>query len=147
MIITLNEQHIDDLVFIENNCFSHPMSRQNLLESISNKNYIFLGFIVNKKLVGYGSVFIVSGEAYINNIAVLKDFRKQGIAKTIVNQLIDFCKNKNCEFITLEVRESNSPAISLYKKLNFQEVANRKNYYSQPIENAIIMTKYFGENK
>ena len=145
MIITLNKQYIDDLVFIENSCFTHPMSKKNLLESISNEKYVFIGFIENEMLVGYGSIFIVSGEAYINNIAVLKDFRKKGIAKTIVNQLIDICKLKNCEFITLEVRESNFPAISLYEKQGFEKITIRKNYYSNPVENAIIMTKYFGE--
>ncbi|MBQ4156417.1 MAG: ribosomal protein S18-alanine N-acetyltransferase [Clostridia bacterium] len=145
MIITLNKQYIDDLVFIENSCFTHPMSKKNLLESISNEKYVFIGFIENEMLVGYGSIFIVSGEAYINNIAVLKDFRKKGIAKTIVNQLIDICKLKNCEFITLEVRESNFPAISLYEKQGFEKITIRKNYYSNPVENAIIMTKYFVE--
>jgi len=146
MIITLNKQYIDDLIFIENSCFTHPMSKQNLLESISNEKYVFIGFIENEMLVGYGSIFIVSDEAYVNNIAVLKDFRNKGIAKTIVNELIDICKLKNCEFITLEVRESNFPAISLYEKQGFEKITIRKNYYSNPVENAIIMTKYFGEN-
>lgn len=146
MIITLNKQYIDDLVFIENSCFTHPMSKQNLLESISNEKYVFIGFIENEMLVGYGSIFIVSDEAYVNNIAVLKGFRNKGIAKTIVNKLIDICKLKNCEFITLEVRESNFPAISLYEKQGFEKITIRKNYYSNPVENAIIMTKYFGEN-
>lgn len=146
MIITLNKQYIDDLIFIENSCFTHPMSKQNLLESISNEKYVFIGFIENEMLVGYGSIFIVSDEAYVNNIAVLKDFRNKGIAKTIVNELIDICKLKNCEFITLEVRESNFPAISLYEKQGFKKITIRKNYYSNPVENAIIMTKYFGEN-
>jgi len=146
MIITLNKQYIDDLIFIENSCFTHPMSKQNLLESISNEKYVFIGFIENEMLVGYGSIFIVSDEAYVNNIAVLKDFRNKGIAKSIVNELIDICKLKKCEFITLEVRESNFPAISLYEKQGFEKITIRKNYYSNPVENAIIMTKYFGEN-
>ena len=147
MIITLNKEHIDDLVFIENSCFSHPMSKANLLDSITNEKYVFLGFVVDDKVVAYGSVFIVSGEAYINNIAVLDDFRKQGIAKTIVNQLISICESKNCEFVTLEVRESNLPAISLYEKKGFEKVTIRKNYYNEPIENAIIMTNFLEKNK
>lgn len=145
MIITLNNNYIDDLVFIENNCFTHPMSKTNLHESLNNDRYVFIGFVSDEKIVGYGSVFIVSNEAYINNIAVLKDYRSQGIAKKIVNHLINICKDKNCDFITLEVRESNSPAISLYEKQGFEKITVRKNYYNEPIENAIIMTKYFGE--
>ena len=50
-----------------------------------------------------------------------------------------------CSFITLEVRESNSKAIKLYEKFGFEDVGTRKNYYNNPIENAKLMTKYFGE--
>ncbi len=147
MIVRLNSTNLDELVIIENVCFSHPMSKQNLLESLDNDKYFIFGYKTDGKIVAYASVFITSNEAYINNIAVLSEFRKQGIAKKLVLKLIETAKDNLCEFISLEVRESNSPAITLYKKFDFQEVANRKNYYSQPIENAIIMTKYFGENK
>lgn len=140
MIKRLDLNFVDDLIFIENNCFSHSMSKENIETSLCNDKYRFFGFFDGEKLVGYGSVFIVSGEGYINNIAVLEDYRHQGIASQIIEKLIDV--SKECEFVTLEVRESNNPAINLYSKYGFKQVALRKNYYSQPIENAIIMTKY-----
>ena len=148
MIVILNENNLNDLYNIEDNCFSHPMSKQNLLDSLTNDKYFVFGYKIDEKIVAYASVFIVSNEAYINNIAVLSEYRKQGIAQKLTNKLIEIAKiDENCDFISLEVRQSNSPAISLYKKLGFEEVANRKNYYSKPTENAIIMNKYFGDNK
>ena len=143
MIKILNSDNIVDLVLIENSCFSHPLSKTNISESINNEKYMFLGYKIDGRLIGYISVFIILDEAYINNIAVLKEFRKQGIGNKLVNEILEVCKNKSCKFVTLEVRESNFPAISLYEKLGFERITVRKNYYNEPIENAIIMTKYF----
>lgn len=146
MIKKLSIDNLNELLFIENNCFSHPLSENNLRSSLLNEKYYTIGFYVDSNLIGYGSVFLVADEAYINNIAVLSDYRKQGIASAIVNELCKFSETQKCNFITLEVRESNTSAISLYNKLEFAKVGVRKKYYNQPTENAIIMTKYFGEN-
>ena len=147
MIIKLNKEHLNDLKNIEDNCFSHPLSESNLLNSLENGRYCFLGFKIDAKIVGYISVFITEDEAYINNIAVLDEFRKQKIASNLLDQMIQYVKSVKCSFITLEVRESNLPAISLYKKFGFENVAIRKNYYDKPIENAIIMTKYLEKSE
>ena len=130
MIKTLNNEYLDELVYIENSCFSHPLSKDNILKSINNEKYTFLGFEIDKKLVGYASIFIVADEAYINNVAVLDKFRKQGIGKRLVDEIINISKENKCTFITLEVRESNFPAISLYEKIGFKKITVRNNYYN-----------------
>ena len=144
MLIELNIKHSKEIFAIEQKCFSHPLLLENIEQTLINDKYRFIGFILDDKLIGYGSVFIVADESYINNIAVLEDYRNQGIASQIVEKLSD--ASKECEFVTLEVRESNFPAINLYNKFNFEQVAIRRNYYNKPIENAIIMTKKLGEN-
>lgn len=140
MIRKIDSSFTDKLVNIEKCCFSHPASRENIKSSLENDRYEYVGFLINDILVGYGSVFIAANESYINNIAVLKEYRKQGIASEILMKILEL--SSDCDFVTLEVRESNLPAIALYQKHGFKQVAVRKNYYSEPVENAIIMTKY-----
>lgn len=144
MIKKIGIEYADSVLKIEKQTFSHPASAINIKESLLNGKYKYIGFFKDDKLVGYGSVFIVSNEAYINNIAVLKEYRHRGIATEIIKEINKV--SEGCEFITLEVRQSNITAVNLYKKNGFKQVAIRKNYYNNPIENAIIMTKFLEKN-
>ena len=85
---------------------------------------------------------IVIDEGYIFNVAVRESYRNKGVATALINELITYGKKNNFSFITLEVRESNLPAISLYSKFGFIKAGERKDYYSNPKENAILLTKY-----
>ena len=147
MIIKLDVSHAQAIKNIEDSCFSHPLSLENIVNSLQNDKYINFGYLENEEVVGYISVFTVADEAYINNVAVLETYRNKNIATKLIKEVLDFVKKGNYSFITLEVRISNSPAISLYEKNGFDKVATRKNYYNQPIEDAIIMTKTLGESK
>ena len=138
LIVKLNKSHLDDVLLIENECFSHPKSKETIKEELNNKNYIFLGYSINQKIVAYINYYKVLDEINIGNIAVLNDFRKQGIATELLNKV--FLENKNST-VFLEVRESNLPAINLYKSLNFEQISIRKNYYKNPVENAVIFKK------
>ena len=80
---------------------------------------------------------IFSGEGYVTNVAVLPDFRRQGIAEMLIKKQLE----NDMNFISLEVRKSNLPAISLYKKLGFETVGIRPHFYTSPDEDAVIMTK------
>ena len=88
---------------------------------------------------GFLSVWEVLGEVSVNNIAVLEKFRRRGIARALLQQML--AELSQAQSVTLEVRKSNSPAIALYKAFGFEQVGERKNFYSQPTENAILMTK------
>ena len=92
--------------------------------------------------MGYGGMYTVLDEGYVTNIGVLPEYRKNGIGTKIVNKLIDFSIVKQLSFISLEVRVSNVVAINLYKKLGFEEQGKRKNFYSNPVEDALIMTRF-----
>ena len=72
------------------------------------------------------------------------DFRRRGAARRLIAELIARAKEKGLAFVTLEVREINAPAIALYAGAGFVPVGTRKNFYSNPAENALLMTINFG---
>lgn len=134
--------HIDDVYIIETECFSHPWSKQSLEEEFSNETSLFLVAKEENEVIGYIGMSIVIDEGYIFNVAVRESHRNKGVATALINELVTYGKKNNFSFITLEVRESNLPAISLYSKFGFIKAGERKDYYSNPKENAILMTKY-----
>lgn len=135
--------HLDDVYIIETECFSHPWSRQSLEEELDNETSIFLVAKEENEVIGYIGMSIVIDEGYIFNVAVRESYRNKGVATALINELVTYGKKNNFSFITLEVRKSNLPAISLYSKFGFLKAGERKDYYSNPKENAILMTKYF----
>ena len=135
--------HLDDVYIIETECFSHPWSKQSLEEELNNETSLFLVAKEENEVIGYIGMSIVIDEGYIFNVAVRESYRNKGVATSLINELVTYGKKNNFSFITLEVRESNLPAISLYSKFGFIKAGERKNYYSNPKENAILMTKYF----
>ena len=133
----LSQKHLDDVYELEKICFSSPWSREDLEKQIDIDTSYFLVAEVDGKAVGYMGLQIFSGEGYVTNVAVLPEYRHQGIAAALIEKQLE----NPMDFITLEVRQSNIPAINLYTKMGFESVGNRPNFYSNPTENAIIMTR------
>ncbi len=127
---------------IEAECFSAPWSEQAVIDATENGTEFFV-FEKNFSLAAYISLNTVIDEGYINNIAVSKNFRRQGIGARLLKRVDAFAKGKGLSFLTLEVRESNAAAIALYTAAGYIEVGVRKGFYEAPRENALIMTKYF----
>lgn len=137
----MNESHLDDVAEIENACFAHPWSRKDLEAQLSIDTSHFIVASLNGRAVGYMGLQIFSGEGYVTNVAVLPEYRRRGIAETLIAAQM---KN-DMRFITLEVRKSNAAAIALYEKSGFENVGIRPKFYTDPTEDAVIMTKYFEE--
>ncbi len=131
---------IADIVRLENECFDHPWSERLIREHLENENSVTFVCICDGVCAGYGGAVKVIDEGQITNIAVLPAFRKRGFGDALVNALVscDF------EFLTLEVRASNSPAIRLYEKHGFKKVGLRKRYYDGR-EDAVLMTLERGD--
>ena len=142
-IESMTAAYLDEVATIENDCFSHPWSRRSLESELQNETSRFLVAVEDGRAIGYIGMSAVIDEGYLFNVAVDRQYRKKGVGSALVRELVTFCQKRNYAFLTLEVRESNAPAISLYSRFGFVRVGERKNYYSKPVENALLMTKYF----
>ncbi len=142
-IESMTAAYLDEVATIENDCFSHPWSRRSLESELQNETSRFLVAVEDGRVIGYIGMSAVIDEGYLFNVAVDRQYRKKGVGSALVRELVTFCQKRNYAFLTLEVRESNAPAISLYSRFGFVRVGERKNYYSKPVENALLMTKYF----
>ena len=126
---------------IETACFSHPWTKEDLEEGIRNFTHYFVAEI-EEKVVGYCGIQALSGEGYITNVATLPPFRGCGIATLIIAAVLEFAAAESLEFVTHEVRQGNTPAINLYSKMGFETVGKRPNFYRDPKEDALLMTKF-----
>ena len=128
---------------IEKQCFSSPWSENQIREETEKDNVIFIAAKSGDIGIGYVSGQLILDEFYISNIAVSEKYRNNGIASALLNELIKRLDTGNCTFTTLEVRESNLGARSLYEKFGFRLLGLRKDFYSAPKEDACIYTLYF----
>ncbi len=145
--VTIREMAADDIpavAEIERLCFSSPWSENALAESLQNGLHFWVAE-ADDAVIGYCGCETVLDEAYVTNVAVLPHYRGFGIGTRLTDSMMNFCRENGASFITLEVRESNSRAISVYKALGFSESGKRKNFYSDPKEDAVLMTKEFKE--
>jgi ribosomal-protein-alanine N-acetyltransferase len=141
MIIRMNESHVKAVAELEKLCFSDPWSENSVASELKNKLALWLVAEEDGHVAGYIGSQTCGDESDVMNVAVHPDFRRRGIAEALVNGLVEELKAIESHCLTLEVRASNVPAISLYEKLGFSEVGRRKNYYRNPREDALIMRK------
>ena len=142
MIITnMREQHVSQVAELEKLCFSDPWSESSVASELNNQLALWLVAEDNGRVAGYVGSQTVMGESDMMNVAVHPDYRKQGIATTLIVGLAEELRKRESHCLTLEVRASNENAISLYRKLEFQQVGCRKNYYRNPKEDALILRK------
>lgn len=141
----MQAEDIKGIASLENACFSHPWTTDNLTEELDNSSARFFVAVKDGTAVGYIGANNIAGEVYITNVAVLLKNRKQGIGALLLQVLLTLSEKEKASFVTLEVRESNVPAIALYEKYGFQPVGKRKDFYRDPQEDARIYTKYFTE--
>ena len=127
------------VALLEQECFSEPWSENAILESFKNDTLFFV-FEEGEKILGYAGLQVVLDEGYVTNIAVTKTARRKGIGRALTQKLILAAEEKGLSFVSLEVRESNSSAISLYDSLGFKTIGKRKKFYKSPTEDALIMT-------
>ncbi len=142
-IVPMAQEHLDALAELDALCFSDPWTREGLKAELTSDTACFAVALSDGRAAGCAGMHCVCGECYIDKVAVHPDFRRQGIAQALVQSLCDYAIEQNGEFITLEVRQSNAPAIALYKKLGFEPVGVRPDFYSGPKEDALLMTITF----
>ncbi|MBQ7596295.1 MAG: ribosomal protein S18-alanine N-acetyltransferase [Clostridia bacterium] len=141
--VPFDESCVSGAAELEKECFSAPWSEDSIKAELHNETAHFLAAKSGGKVLGYIGVHEVAGEAYIANIAVGKKYRRQHIAQKLLLAAVTGAKERQNEFISLEVRKSNSAAIALYEKYGFKKAGERRNFYTNPAEDALIMTLTF----
>ena len=142
-VATMSRSDVDEVMQIEKECPVECWNKTNYEESLKNPAYDILVAKSENEILGFVSMYAAVDEGYICNIAVRKAAQNQGIGTRLITKTMELSKAKNLKFLSLEVRESNVNAIAFYEKLGFANLGVRKNFYSNPSEHAIIMTKYF----
>ncbi|BCB95839.1 ribosomal-protein-alanine acetyltransferase [Dissulfurispira thermophila] len=142
--VYIREMYIEDIpevVSIERLSFSMPWSETSFRSEIYSRYSITRVAELNGIVVGYICVKHVADECHLLNLAVHPDYRRRGIAKVLLDNMIRELKIEGCRFFYLEVRASNYAARRLYEGVGFNMVGIRKGYYVNPVEDAIIMMK------
>jgi [ribosomal protein S18]-alanine N-acetyltransferase len=139
VIRNMTEADLPEVCAIENDTFSEPWSKEDFLSSMKEKNNGYLVAEIDGKVVGYCGYWGIAGEGYIYNVAVKNEFRNQKIGYIMLNTLLKDSKNRGISSFTLEVRITNQAAIRLYKALGFERAGIRRDFYSKPKEDAVIM--------
>ena len=142
-VVPMEERHLAALAEIEKACFHAPWSADMLREELGKG--IFLVAEQDGAAVGYVGCQTVLDEGYITNVAVSPACRRQGIGRALVRALVSHARSQGLTFVTLEARASNAPAIALYEGAGFRRVGVRRNFYTAPTEDAVLMTLYLKE--
>lgn len=142
MIYPMQPEHIAQVAALETACFSDPWPAQILAHELENPLSLWLCAMNGDAVVGYIGSQTVLGEADMMNIAVSPDCRRRGLGRALVQALCRALKEQmQATVLTLEVRDSNAPAIALYESLGFTQIGLRKRYYQHPKEDARILRK------
>ena len=132
-------EDIDSVLEVSSLSFSIPWSKDSYIQELTNPIARYLVAKIDNKVVGFVGTWIVLDESHITNIAVHPNYRKQGIGSSLLEEFLKYCKSQGCIAYTLEVRNSNKAARTLYEKYSFKQEGVRKGYYEDTKEDAIIM--------
>lgn len=134
-------EDLDQVVDIEQNLFSVPWTKEGFLTYLMEKDTMFFVVEEKERILGYCSMMTVLDEGDILNVAVRSDRQKEGIGQFLVDSMLRMAEMQGIRLVHLEVRQGNGTARRLYQRLGFKEDGLRRDYYENPVENAVLMTK------
>ena len=149
-IAQMKESHLSEVLKIaQKNNLSYWSRADYKAETIREDSCCLIAEDPDKNVTGFliSRLIMIESCAELYNIAVTDDYKRKGIGKLLLTSLTNRCVIINLDQINLEVRESNRKAIDFYQKFNFQKIGIRKNFYTQPSENAITMIKFLNKLK
>lgn len=134
-------EELDGLLAVEEASFTNPWTREMYRAELDNQglSYFFLAKNEAQRIVGFCSFWRVLDELHINNLAVLPEYRRQGVASAILTRVFAEARLLGVHRATLEVRRSNSVAQHLYERFGFTVAGVRRGYYRQPEEDALVL--------
>jgi len=130
-----------DVATLEREVFTDPWSADSFLAEVERKPEIGYPVVIRDdgRLIAYAVAWFIVDELHVGNIAVHPDFQGRGLATLLLEHLMDEGRRRDMVFATLEVRPSNAPALALYGKFGFRQIARRRNYYRDNREDALVL--------
>lgn len=145
LALTIREMTLDDIsqvMKLEREIFPDPWSAAAFKEQLTQVGWGAIVAESGDRIIGYACYYIVAGESHLTNIAVNAKYRRKSVARRLLDNILQVVQSRDCEYIFLEVRPSNSGAIAFYEKFHFEILYRRPNYYRQPVEDAFVMGRY-----
>ncbi|TIH19768.1 ribosomal-protein-alanine N-acetyltransferase [Marinifilum sp. JC120] len=137
-IFDLGPEHITQLRALESLCFAYQWTEEQFRLGLEKNAFFVLGYEEQGMLIGYLAYSIVLDEMEVLNLGVHPEFRRKGIGRALMHDLMRRCQEMDMKRGLLDVKESNIPAIGLYESLGFVQVGVRKNYYPDTREDALL---------
>ena len=134
-------EQIDQVLVIEEASFTNPWTREMYIAELENPgvSFCYLAYDAEGRSIGFCSFWRVLDELHINNLAVLPERRREGVAAALLSRVLAEGAAMGAKRATLEVRRSNEVARHLYERFGFTVAGVRRNYYSQPPEDALVL--------
>jgi ribosomal-protein-alanine N-acetyltransferase len=149
-ISVMDSKDLDEILSIENDSFVEPWSRNMFLQELDlaiSMNVVASTIKDNQpEIVGYMIYWIVFDEVHLQKIATKKSFRRRGISSNLLNNMFENAMKRDCKRSLLEVRRSNEQAIKLYEKFGFKVLGIRPSYYTNTLEDAVVMDAHLQKN-
>lgn len=150
--LVLEEASPDDveaLAALERRCHTHPWTLRHFADALGDRRTMRV-FVLRRPeaaadagrgLVGYSVVQVVAGEMHLHNLAIDVDARRRGLARFLLRETLLWGEAAGAFEVFLEVRQSNWPAVALYREAGFEAVSVRRGYYERPREDALVLRR------
>ena len=140
--VRIREMNAEDLpgaLEVEKACFSEPWSEKAFTDMLKREDAVYMTGKINDEVIAYMGACIVCDEAYINQVAVKREFRGENIGTALMLNFLKLLRAKSVKAVTLEVRVGNQAAIRMYEKCGFKAEGVRRDFYDKPKEDALIL--------
>lgn len=136
-------EDLDGVLALEQASFNNPTTREWYEGELKRPEVCFIYVLrtPGHRVAAFCAFWLIVEQAHINNLAVLPELRGQGLGTQLLAAIIDEAAHLGASELTLEVRASNTPALRLYTKAGFKRLGLRKNYYTSPVEDALILSR------
>ena len=142
-VVQLGVESIHELIDLEKLCFSYHWTREQFILGLGKGAFRILGVRHKDRLAGYIAFSLIEDEMEIMNLGVHPDFRRLGIAASLLDRAFEICKKKGIAKSFLDVKRSNIAALTLYEKYGYKQIGVRKKYYPDTKEDALLFRHYF----
>ncbi|MFH1068463.1 MAG: ribosomal protein S18-alanine N-acetyltransferase [Candidatus Glassbacteria bacterium] len=138
-LVPLEAAHLEEVMAIEREVFSVPWRIEDFEKLLVNRDAICYAAVHEGRVIGYSCCWMVIETAELGNLAVTGRYQGRSVGRTMLDATLAVCRKRGVEALFLEVRCSNVRAVDLYERYGFTRIGLRRGYYSQPVEDALIM--------